>query len=300
MHIYLIWQAYNLKALKPPIDAILNVNTVSSLYWSHKQIKYVQDTASNPSLHPSSPLYNHASGCVCKGFLWATNPYSYFLLHSHLPEIENQTRFPRSSHRCTHRRWRFISPFVHGAVAQKQKRWNSNSCFSTWGPHHFYAELRQKKSVACWKTLLPEGPEGPSLLEASLRTQPAGTAEHCLQPSLQASRATAGLGRVEQGTINCFTVEQKSLSKCSLTNKLFLIHKINTHLVSVTVLVKRWDCLKKLLCLWKLKPHCRHQLCGRAELRLQHLLPLPFLSRHSPDPGNRFQLWAQRFGNLQG
>lgn len=155
MHIYLIWQAYNLKALKPPIDAILNVNTVTSLYWSHKQIKHVQDTASNPSLHPSSPLYNHASGCVCKGFLWATNPYSYFLLHSHLPEIENQTRFPRSPHRCTHRRWRFISPFVQGAVAQKQKRWNSNSCFSTWGPHHFYAELRQKKTVACWKTLLP-------------------------------------------------------------------------------------------------------------------------------------------------
>lgn len=87
--------------------------------------------------------------------------------------------------------------------------------------------------------------QGPSLLEASLRTQPAGTAEHCLQPSLQASRATAGLGRVEQGTTNCFTAEQKSLSKCSLTNKLFLIHKINTHLVSV--LVKRWDCLKNCL-----------------------------------------------------
>lgn len=61
MQIYLIYQVYNLKALKTHIDAILNVHTVTSLYWPHKQIKYVQD--------------------ILRNKIWIPSPYFIIMLH---------------------------------------------------------------------------------------------------------------------------------------------------------------------------------------------------------------------------
>lgn len=85
MQIYLIFQVYNLKALKTHRAETLNVNTVTSLYWPHKAICAGQSKKSH--LQPPAPLYNRALTYICKGSLWHFNP------HSHLPQTKNSSSY---------------------------------------------------------------------------------------------------------------------------------------------------------------------------------------------------------------
>lgn len=129
MQIYLIYQVYNLKALKTHIDAILKVNTVTSFYCPHKQIKHVQDTVRNPICIPP-PHFIIMLQLVFVKALYETlihTPTSFFTLNC--SRFKTRPDSPDDSTDAPTEGGSGISSFVHGAVPQKQNRLNSNSYF---------------------------------------------------------------------------------------------------------------------------------------------------------------------------
>lgn len=197
MQIYLIIQVYSLKAITTHTAAILNVNTVTSLYRSHKAIKYVLDSIRNLICNPQ-PHFIITLQLISVKVLYDTlihTPTSFFTLTCPRLETSPDPEFQ-------------LLLFYLGSLLL----WLKPGQKQSWASELHLGSVPQTRAICYQLTHL--------------------------QTSLITSRATVWLEGAEQGTNSCLTAQQKSLPKSILTNKFLSIHKPNTSLASITILVK--------------------------------------------------------------